>query len=353
MATIGGTYLTLADWAKRQDDDGRVAMIVDLLSQTNEWLDDMLWVEGNQTDGYKTTVRTGLPSGTWRMLYQGVTPGKSTTAQITERTGNLEGYSVIDKDLADLNGNAPAFRLSEDSAFFEGMSQQMSSALAYSNSSLTPAQILGLAPRYNSLSATVATSANIIDAGGTGSDNTSIWFVGWGPNSAFGIFPRGKAAGLQHRDLGEFTQINTDSSRYQVYQSHFKWEAGLCVRDWRYVVRIANIDVSNLTGSSTANLVKLLIQAAYKFPVVPAGISPVQSATRPSGTVGPATRFAIYANRTVRAALDQQIVDKPAGLGGTLMYLDSGEWGGRTVLGFRGVPIRTVDSILNTEAQIT
>ncbi len=352
MPTLGTNALTLADWAKRQNDDGQVAMIVDLLSQTNEWLDDMLWIEGNQTTGHKTTVRTGLPEGTWRMLYQGVQPTKSTTAQIVENCGNLEAYSQIDKDLADLNGNTAQFRLSESTAFYEGMSQQFSSALAYSNSLLTPAQIMGFTPRYNTLATTTPVSANVISAGGTGSDNTSIWFVGWGPNTVTGIFPKGKMAGLQRRDLGEWVNTESDGSMFQVYREHFKWECGLCVRDWRYVVRIANIDVSNLNTTNTANLLNLLIQAAYKFPTTPAGISPVQSATRPSGVVGPA-RFAIYCNRTVRAALDQQIVDKPSGLGGTLMYLDPAQWDGKVVLGFRGVPIRTVDSILNNETLVS
>ena len=350
MATLGTNFLTMADWAKRQDDDGKIAMIVDLLSQTNEWLEDMLWAEGNQTSGYKTTVRTGIPSGTWRRLYEGVLPTKSTTAQIVENCGNLEAYSTIDKDLADLNGNTAQFRLTEDQSFFEGLSQQFSSALAYSNSLATPAQIMGFTPRYNGLSGYSA-SANVINAGGTGSDNTSIWLVGWGPNSAFGIFPKGKIAGLQHRDLGEWIKTGSDGSQFQVYQSHFKWECGLCVRDWRYIVRICNIDVSLLTGSSTANLVNLLIQAINKVPTAPVGASAVQAATRPSGLVGPA-RFAIYCNRTVRTALEQQLVDKPGGLGGTQIFLRMQEWDGMPVLTFRGIPIRTVDSFTNAETLV-
>ncbi len=84
MATIGPVALTLADWAKRIDDDGKIAEIINLLSQTNEILDDMLWVEGNLPTGHKTTIRTGLPSAYWRLLNMGVPRGKSTTAQITE-----------------------------------------------------------------------------------------------------------------------------------------------------------------------------------------------------------------------------------------------------------------------------
>lgn len=346
MATLGTNFLTLADWAKRQDDDGKTAVIVDLLSQSNEWLTDMPWIEGNQTTGHKTTVRTGLPQGTWRMLYQGVQPTKSTTAQIVENCGNLEGYSEIDKDLADLNGNTADFRLSEDSAFFEGLSQQFSTALAYSSTVGTPQQIMGFTPRYNSVNtATAQTAKNVIDAGGTGSTNTSIWYVGWGSNTVHGIFPRGKRAGLNMEDLGRWTKQNADGSMLEVYRSHFKWENGLCVRDWRYVVRICNIDVASLGGGSAANLINLLIIAANKFPTAPAYMAPTNMPTRPSGVVGPAN-FSIYCNRTIRTALDIQATNKT----NVLLKLD--EWDGRPVTTFRGVPVRTVDSILNTEARV-
>lgn len=351
MSVLGTSNLTLADWAKRQDPDGGTAVIVDILSQSNEWLYDMTWIEGNQTTGHKTTVRTGLPAGTWRMLYQGVTPSKSTTAQVVENCGNLEDYSRIDKDLADLNGNTAQFRLSEDSAFLEGMSQTFSSALAYSNSLDTPAQFMGFAPRYNTLSTTAAVSANVIDAGGTGSTNTSIWFVGWGPNTVTGIFPKGKIAGLQMKDLGEQVYYPGDGKQYLTYQSHFKWECGLCVRDWRYVVRIANIDVDTLDATTAPNLANLLVMAANKFPTAPAGMSAVQDATRPSGVVGPA-RFSIYCNRTVRTALELQLLNKP-GSSSTNIYLQPMEWEGRVISTFRGVPIRTVDSLLNTETAVS
>jgi hypothetical protein len=133
MATLGATALTYADWAKRLDDGYKVARIIELLSQTNEILEDMMVVEGNLPTGHKTTVRTGLPQATWRLLNQGVPNAKSTTAQIVDTCGNLETYSVIDKDIADLNGNTAEFRLSEVKAFLEGMSQQVAAVMIYGN----------------------------------------------------------------------------------------------------------------------------------------------------------------------------------------------------------------------------
>ena len=119
MAVLSTTNPTLADVAKRYDADGKIDTIVELLSETNEVLDDMTFLEGNLPTGHRTTVRSGLPSSTWRKLNYGVQPSKSTTVQITDTTGMLEAYAEVDKALADLNGNTASFRLSEDRAFLE------------------------------------------------------------------------------------------------------------------------------------------------------------------------------------------------------------------------------------------
>ena len=261
MATLGTGAVTYLDAAKRFDPDGKVADIINILSQTNDMLKGMLVVEGNLPTGHQTTIRTGLPQATWRLLNQGVAPTKSTTAQITDTCGMLETYSDIDVDLAKLNGNTAEFRLSEDMAFLEGMNQQMASAYFYSNDLATPSQIMGLAPRFSTVNTAAAQSAtNVIDAGGTGSTNTSIYVVVWGPNTVHGIYPKGSVAGLQHRDLGEQTRLVSvgnvgSTTQLQVYSTHYQWKTGLSVRDWRFVVRIANIDVTQLLTGNAPNLI--------------------------------------------------------------------------------------------------
>ncbi|TAJ26822.1 MAG: hypothetical protein EPO67_17935 [Reyranella sp.] len=327
MAAVGNTALTYADWAKRIQDN-RVSAIVEILAQTNEVLDDMKWVEGNLPTGHRTTVRTGLPQGTWRQLNYGVQPGKSTTAQVNDACGMLETYSEIDKALADLNGNTAEFRLSEDKAFLEGMSQQMAQTVFYGNSSSMPERIMGLAPRFNTLNAATATSQNIIDAGGTGTDNTSIWLVVWGDLTVHGIFPKGSKAGLQMKDLGEQTLRDPANNPYQGYRTHYKWDAGLTVRDWRYAVRIANIDVSDLSGGGATDLVKHMIRATHKVPSLKTG-QPV-----------------FYMNRTGRQWLDIQAATKDN------VMLRLSEFEGKPVREFLGVPIRTCDQLLNTEDRV-
>ena len=344
MATIGPIALTLADWAKRIDDDGKIAQIVNVLSQTNEIINEMLWIEGNLPTGHKSTIRTGLPAAYWRLINQGVPRGKSVTAQITETVGMLETYSDVDEALVTLAGDGQSLRLSEDLAFIEGMNQQMAQTIFYNNTANTPAAFMGLAPRYPSvLTATSATAANVIDAGGTGSTNTSIWLVMWGPNSVHGIFPKGSKAGLQVTDKGLVPLYDSSSNPYYGWRTHYKWDAGIVVKDWRYVVRVANVDVSTLSGGTPPNLINALVRAIHRLPTQPAKAGNVQSTDAPMLTMG---RAAFYCNRAISTWLDIQALNK------TNVLLKMDEFDGHPVTTFRGIPIRTCDQLLNTEARL-
>ena len=330
MGTLSTTNPTLADVASRMTADGKIdPQIVEMLNETNEVLDDMTVIEANGFTEHKTTVRSGLPAGTWRKLNYGVQPEKSRTVPVKDSMGMLETYAEVDKALADLNGNSAAWRLSEDRAFIEGMNQTMATTLFYGDSSADPEKFMGLAPRYNSLSAENA--MNIIDAGGTGSDNASIWLIVWGPNTCHTIFPKGSAAGLQSRDLGEHTLTDAAGGRYQGYRTHYKWDIGAVLRDWRYVVRIANIDVSDLTknAASGADLIDLMTQALELVPNVGMG------------------RPAFYMPRKLRSFLRRQITNKVAA-----STLTMEEIAGKKVVAFDGVPCRRTDALLLTEARV-
>lgn len=332
MPTIGASVKTLLDQAKSLDPDGKIAKVVELLSATNEILLDMPFVEGNLPTGHRTTVRTGLPSVAWRQLNGGVTPSKSTKAQIDEQTGLLEAWSEVDVKVAELNGDVGGTRLSEAKAFLEAMNQEMASVLFY-GARTSPEKFVGLATRYSSLSA--GNSQNIIDAGGSGTDNTSVWLVVWGDETVTGIFPKGSKAGLQHNDLGiQTVQTSTGigTGRMRAYQDQFVWENGIALKDWRYVSRVCNIDVSNLTTeSSAADLTKKMIRAYHRIPNVQMG------------------RAAWYMNRTVFEMLDIQRRDAVQ-TGGQLKYevVD-----GVSTPTFRGIPIRRSDAILLTESRVT
>jgi hypothetical protein len=332
MAVLGSNVATLADIAKRTDPDGKIGSIVELLSQTNEMLPDMLWKEGNLATGERTTVRTGLPTVAWRLLNQGVQPSKSTTAQIDEACGMLEAWSEVDVELAKLNGNTSAFRLSEGMAFIEAMNQEMQSTLIYGNSSTAPEEFNGLAVRYSSLSA--ASGQNIVSGQGAGSDNSSIYLISWGANSIHGIYPKGSKAGLDHMDHGEVTVETTAGiagTRMRAFQDQWTWKCGVALRDWRHVVRIANIDISALVAkSSAADLIELMIKSIHRLP----------------NRMG---KPVFYMNRTVFQMLDIQRRDDVIS-GGGLVY---SEVDGKVVPTFRGIPIRLVDALLETESAVT
>ena len=334
MATLGTTVATLADWAKTLDPDGKTASIVELLSQTNEVLSDMLWIQGNLPTGHRTTVRTGLPSVAWRLLNAGVPTSKSTTAQIDEQCGILEAWSEVDVELAKLNGNEAAYRLQEAQSFIEAMNQEFTQTLFYGNgATIAPEEFVGLQPRYSTTNA--ANGQNILLAGSaSGSDQTSMWLVCWGANTIHGIFPKGSTAGLQHEDLGIETVESAggigSGTRMRAYRDRFVWKGGIAVKDWRYAVRIANIDDDTLDAAGSAvPLIELMIKAVHRIPSLGMG------------------RPVFYANRSVHQYLDIQANRK------SNVYLTAGNEEGQRKVSFRGIPIRTCDGLLQTESVVS
>jgi hypothetical protein len=339
MAVLSSTNLTLADWAKRTDPEGRVPVIAELLSQSNEILEDCVFKEGNLPTGERVVIRTGLPAVYWRALNQGIPNSKSTTAQVDEACGILEARSEVDKDLAMLNGNTSQFRLSEDVAFLEAMNQTQATTMFYGNPAIEPKSFLGLAARYSAVPGSSGIGQNIIEGGGTGSDNTSVYLVVWGDNTVYCPFPKGSTAGLMHEDLGEQT-VYDGNNRLQAYATRYQWKNGLVVKDWRYVVRIANIDVSDLVGvtgtqanTAATDLVKLMARAMYRIPNMSMG------------------RAAFYMNRTVHSGLAVKAMDRSQNVlavnQGLSQFGTPYSW-----LSFLGVPCRRVDALINAEARL-
>lgn len=329
MAANSALNPTLLDVAKRTDPNGKIDVITEMLAETNEWMLDASAVEANDGTGHKTTVRSGIPAGTWRKLNYGVMPEKSTTVQVRDGCGMLESYAEVDVDLANLNGNSAAFRLSEDRAFIEGMGQTASDTLFLGDTDVDPERFMGLGPRFDSLSA--ENGGNIINGGGN-TGNTSIWLVGWSPMACHLIYPKGSKAGLSHKDLGQVTKTHAGGELSEVLRTHYKWDIGLTVRDWRYVVRIANIKVADLVknAASGADLVDLMMQATELPPGNGAGM-----------------RFSFLCNRTVRSVLRRQITNRAN------VNLTFDTVAGKRVLAFDEIPVRRCDSILNTEAAIS
>lgn len=350
MATLASSALTINEWATRLDPGGKAAAVVELLGQTNEMLTDMLWMQCNDGTKHKTTVRTGLPNATWRLLNYGVQKSKSTTAQVSDSTGLLEAMSDIDEVLVELNGNDGEFRLGEDRAFIESMNQTQQYQTIYGNAASNPERYTGLVPRFNAISGgtsgIINTGANIVDAGGNGSTNTSLWLIGWGQNTVHGLFPKGMKAGLEVLNEGKVPLYDANQNVYYGYRTRYKWHCGLTVRDWRFVVRIANINVTS-GAVTTSGLLNYMITALNKLPFISAaGNSPPPGASGGTVTTPGQVNTVFYGNRTLRTALDLQALAKS----NNFLTIETRD--GKPYTSFRGIPIKLCDAITNTEARV-
>lgn len=342
MATLATNVHTLVDVATRKDPDGKAAKIAEILTATNDVLADMHWSEGNLPTGERTSVRTSLPSVAFRAINQGVAKSKSTVSQVDEGAAELVGESQVDRTLAIISGDPAQYRLNEAAPFFEAMNQRMATTVFYGNAKASPKEFTGLAPRYNSLSG--FTGDQIIDGEGVGATNRSIWLIVWGENTVKGIYPKGTKAGLKHFDatanlregddgfpIGDYLK-DADGNEYLGYKDHYQWNCGLSVKDYRYAIRICNIDRTTLTydGSAGALLQRLMVIAQERIHSLNA----------------PGTRAAFYAPRIITTYLRTQLLEKKNA------FLSWEEMAGRKVMHFGETPIRRVDALDIDEARV-
>jgi hypothetical protein len=329
--------LTLADYAKRLGPDKQIGRVMEILEQSNEVLDDAMFLEANNATTHRTVIRTGLPESYWRTLNRGVPKTKSRTAQVDDRIGILETWSVVDSALADLNGQQADFLLSEERAFLESMNQEVARTVFYGDTATNAAAFLGLSPRYCTLDPSRAeNAANIVDAGGTGDNCTSAWLCVWGDLSLHMIYPKGTASGLRREYLGRCPVVDDDANEFMGYKTNYSWSLGLVLRDWRYVVRVANIDTAQLdalvnggnAGASGAALIRAMIKAHNLIPNIRLG------------------RAAWYMNRTVKTLLDLMAAEKAN------VNLTMANFAGETVTTFKGVPVRQCDALVDNEPAV-
>jgi len=335
MATVGNTFPTILDITKRMAPGGGIDAIVEAMVKYNPILEDIAWQEGNLPTGHRYTSRTALPSLSWRRFNQGVPRSKSLTEQNDETVGMLEGFSQVDEDLAMLNGNEVAFRASEDMAFLQSMNLEVATGLFYHSVVNTPEKFQGLTPRFNATAGNPAAGQIIKgDSTASGNDQTSIWLIGWSSNTVFGIFPKGSTAGLRQEDLGKQLVADAAGNNFVAYTTKWQWKMGMVVKDWRYIVRICNIDTGNLKVNTTQTPntnIALAMLDAY-------------AAVFEMNTVNPV----YYMNRQTYSMLNKQL----AFGGGTVNLLEYIDRGGRRIPSFYGIPIRIVDAITNAEATV-
>lgn len=343
MAVQGSGVATLIDVLTELAPDGKQLDIAEVLTLQNEVLADMHWEEGNTVTGHKDAMRTVLPTPSFRALNAGVPVTKPGSTTIEETCSLLEDFSQVDRELAIMSGNVDGYRLKQARPHVQGMSNKMATTLFYGNANSNPLEYTGLATRYNTLSTTTnKAAANVIPAGGTGSALRSIWLVGWGPDTVFGIYPKNTRGGLDHEDAtnasGEGEHgfpaaarlLDASGNSYMGYADHWVWRCGLFVKDWRYAVRIANIDPTTLTltGASGAKLQDLMVQASEQ----------IESLT--------GVRAVFYMPRYLQTFFRRQLLEQKNAM------LSWDDIGGQKILSFGGIPIRRTDALAVNETQV-
>lgn len=336
MAALSTALPTLVDVAKISGPDGRELAVAEVLRQTNDMLDMMTSIEANQPTAHVGSIRTGIPLPVFRKYNQGVTPTKATQATVSVGMAMMEDYSEVDKALADLNGNTNRFRANQDKGKLQGFNNKAQQYFTYGNATTEPEAFSGFMQYYSTLNTAVPLYENVIDGLGTGTDNTSILLVVWGGEGGItGIYPKGSKAGLQSNDKGQVTIESANGvagARMEAYRTHYKWDLGLFLGDWRQAVRIANIDKSNLTpdaSGSSANLPNLMYQAMELVNDLNGG------------------NAAFYMSRRTRMFVRQQL---SAALKESVLTRDS--VGGKMVTSFQDIPMGRVDAMAADETRV-
>lgn len=337
--------LSQAELLKRIDPKGNLADIAEVLNESNEIIQDVVLKEGNLETGDQQTIRTGLPEIYWRQMNRGVPSSHSTTAVITETCGLMSARSEIDKKVVELNGLTASFRKDEEKPFIEAMGQGLAKTLFYGDARKVSEGFTGFATRYSTTDRTVADCAkNVIDCGGVGGQGkklTSIYIVGWGDN-VYCPYPKGSKTGLQAMDMGLQYVEDDKGYKFPAYVTDYEWHVGLMVRDWRYVVRLANIDPDELmngTGMGSGNIKtgnNILTKIEMALGLIPSAGN---------------TQLRMYMNGDVQAGLNavstrtniQVITYQNA----TQQYGKPSSWSN-----FLGVPLRRVDQISNNETKV-
>lgn len=330
---LASSNLTLKDHLARMDPNGAIDNIVETLSRMTPVVNDAVWKEGNLPDGHKFTSRESLPVVGKRRFYEGAVASKSTTAQVTETCANFSAQSVVDVQEAKLNGNEQAFRYSEDKAFMMSMGQGVDSSLIFDNHKTDQAAMTGLLPR---LDATAGSAGKQIVKYGAGGSNTnaSMLLVGWSDETVHAIFPRGSKAGIEQKDMGEQLIPDANGNRFRAYVTDWTWQAGLCVKDKRFIAAVRNIDMSTANPGTVAapvdDIILAAIDAYYKI------------------YAPEAVKLVWYVPRALRALLHKQAIHM---LSHSALGFE--DINGKRVLTLMGAPIHTCDAMTTTEGAIT
>lgn len=341
MSALGAELVTLADVAKSKDK--QIGKVAEVLVKENPMLNDIPYIPMNEKTIHKEDIRSALPEVYYRKANQAIPASKSTVEERTFTASHFESKSQMDEAVAKRGGaDRVAYnRWNQAQGHIQAMGQEHASLVIYGSPDDSHLKSAGFMDVYSTVNTSNAeTAKQVIDGGGTGSDNTSILLVHWGELSVFGVYPEGTQAGLKRVDRsagGKLVPIprldsNGNAGTIWGYEEQFEIDHGLVVKDYRQASRGCNIDVVLLkSGVGAADLIDIMISMKYKIH------NPEQG------------QGVWYVNSTIEAFLHKQSLTA-VGAGAGLSY---DNYQGKKILMFLGMPIRRSDALLNSEDRVT
>jgi len=244
---------TLLDIAKANGSDAAVGLIEEVVTYSPEvQLGAARSIKGLN---YKTLVRTGLPSVSFRDANQGTTPSKSTWENRLVEAFLLNPRWECDMAIAnDYEDGAQAYITLEASGIMQASMMWLGSQFYYGTANDAKG-FPGLLTAYDSTNM-------VVDAGGT-TDNTasSVWAVMWGPQAVQWVL--GKSGALTVSDVTEQRVLDPNGNPYTAYCQELMSRIGLQVGNKYAVGRVKKITADAGKTLTDNHLSSLLA----KFPV--------------------------------------------------------------------------------------
>ncbi len=330
---LSGVY-TLVDLIRMMDpSNGNLLFCAESLARVNPIVKEVPIVEANQALTHIGSRDSQLPTVQKRAINDGVPYSAHKEIPITAPMSLFETMSRVDEEQLRLAGAAaPQFRQRKDKKFIEAMSQSLADEIFFGSVADDALGFNGLATMFNSLSTYPNGDSswfyNVVGAGGSGGDCTSVWIIEWEPYDCCLIYPKGTQGGIEIQDLGKQLVAGvTSNTNFVAYVTQFKWRCGLYVGDERRVQRLANIE---RTGTSNIWSDDDMISLINRLP-----------------NMGENSMTRIYCNRQIRTQMDIRLKDKT-----NVNYTVTNDPFGKPVMYFRGIPVQVCDALNTAESDV-
>lgn len=347
--TLAGDNLTMYDIVQGYGDANVNKRVIPILAKRNAFIRDAVWKASTHMDKNVETVQAFKPVSSIGAYGKGTKSSKGATKQITDQIGFIENRSIVDARMGDLGlAEFQMARRNSDDMIVDALADDAERYMFYGQYKPTDGTrglFDGIATRYGTLSGEYG--KQVIDAGGTGSDNMSFYGITWSDQDTFCLYPKGADMGLKITDKGERTTRDEDGNEIDTLQTYFQWYLGLATPNYKNNFRVANIDLSDLSTGSAANLIQKILDGIRLLQDPPNGFAPLDGRGYDAKIqrVGGA-KTAIYCCPTLYYFLEDQANAK------TVNGLTMGQAFGTQYPLVRGVPVRLTNGLVTSETRV-